>query len=155
MPIARPGLRRHREGSSSKHPPRRRTSAVSLSMTSMIDVLVVLTVFLLITFSAGESRAGRDVPFARNVAQLADAPVVDVRSGGMFVDGARVATHAELTAHLRRKRELAKQLAPGREPPDHVILAIDPEVPAAEVKAVVKSAADGGYPSIDFLVQEG
>lgn len=154
MAIVRPGLRR-REGSRLSKNPRRRPSAVSLSMSSLIDVFVVLTVFLLVTFSAGDSRAGRDVPLAKNAADLADAPVVDVRDGAMFVDGVRVASHPELVALLKRKRELATQLTPGRAPTDHVILAIDPDVPSAVVKAVVKSAAEGGYPSIDFMVQKG
>jgi biopolymer transport protein ExbD len=138
-------------------------------MTSMIDVLVVMTVFLLLTFSAQQSSA-RDLqglPPAVNVSEMMDAPVVDVRADSVTVDGLVVATPGELTsfstrgqvtrleglfASLKAKHDLAKQLAPGKDPPTHVILAIDGDVPAAVVKSVVMTAARSGYPSIDFMV---
>ena len=149
----------------------RRSITAGLSMTSMIDVLVVMTVFLLLTFSASDHShsRGTDVPTAFNVSDLLDAPLIDVRADSVVVDGTVVATEGELTAFstkgqvtrletlfatLKRKHELAMQLAPGREPPSHVILAIDGDVPAAVVKSVVMTAARSGYPSIDFMVQQ-
>jgi biopolymer transport protein ExbD len=148
----------------------RRKVIAGLSMTSMIDVLVVMTVFLLLTFSAGEQPSARDLsalPPAVNVSEMMDAPVVDVRADSVMVDGRVVATHGELTsfsskgqitrleglfASLEAKHNLAKQLTPGKDPPTHVILAIDGDVPAALVKSVVMTAARSGYPSIDFMV---
>jgi biopolymer transport protein ExbD len=147
----------------------RRKVVAGLSMTSMIDVLVVMTVFLLLTFSAQQSSA-RDlqgIPPAVNVSEMMDAPVVDVRADSVTVDGLVVATPGELTsfstrgqvtrleglfASLKAKHDLAKQLAPGKDPPTHVILAIDGDVPASVVKSVVMTAARSGYPSIDFMV---
>lgn len=145
----------------------RRGVVAGLSMTSMIDVLVVMTVFLLLTFSASNTTSKRDIPPAVNVQEIMDAPVVDVRADAVMLDGQLVTTQGELTAfsaqgHVTRleglfkaleaKHALAKQLQPGVEPPTHVILAIDGDVPASVVKSVVMTAARSGYPSIDFMV---
>ena len=150
----------------------RRSISAGLSMTSMIDVLVVMTVFLLLTFSASDHTPARgtEVPMASNGEDLIDGPLIDVRADSVAVDGSVVASHGELTAYssrgqvarleglfatLKAKHDLAVQLAPGREPPSHVILAIDGDVPASVVKSVVMTAARSGYPSIDFMVQPG
>ena len=156
--------------SSAPHAGGRRSLTAGLSMTSMIDVLVVMTVFLLLTFSASDRSPSRGIalPIAYNIEDIIDAPLVDVRADAVVVDGSVVATHGELTAFsskgqvarleglfasLKAKHDLAMQVAPGREPPTHVILAIDGDVPAAVVKSVVMTAARSGYPSIDFMVQ--
>ena len=109
------------------------------------------------------------MPTAFNISDLIDAPLIDVRADAVVVDGSVVATHGRAPAFstkgqvtrleklfvtLKAKHELAMQLAPGREPPSHVILAIDGDVPAAIVKSVVMTAARSGYPSIDFMVQQ-
>ncbi|MDB5219826.1 MAG: Adventurous gliding motility protein [Myxococcaceae bacterium] len=150
----------------------RRSVSAGLSMSSMIDVLVVLTVFLLLTFSASDRCTEREVsmPVAVNVSEIIDAPLVMVGSDAILVDG-NVATSqgemAEINAHgrvarldnlfnvLETKHEVAKLLAPGREPSSHVILAIGSDVPASVVKSIVLTAARSGYPSIDFMVQAG
>ncbi len=141
-----------------------------LSLTSMIDFLVVTTVFLLMTFSASdhaEARGLSDIPLAVNVQEMMDAPMVYVRRDAVLVDGQVVASQGELTSFstarrvtkldglfeaLKKKHETAKVLQPGNDPPTHVILAIDGDVPAAVVKSVVMTAARSGYPSIDFMV---
>jgi len=150
----------------------RRKIIAGLSMTSMIDVLVVLTVFLLLTFSASDQCPTRNVavPTAVNVQDVMDSPVVSVASDVVILDGTVVTTAGELSsfavaghvarldglfAALKQKHELAKQLQPGKEPPTHIILAIDGNVPASVVKSVVMTAARSGYPSIDFMVQAG
>ena len=148
----------------------RKKLIASVSMTSMIDVLVVMTVFLLLTFqSNGECGCTRDLsqlPPAHNVFEILDAPIVHVSANSaMLLDGSTVASSEELEAaqgrvvrieglfnSLRQKHELSKQLRPGNEPPTHVILAIDGDVPASVVKSVVMTAARSGYPSIDFMV---
>ncbi|MBX3185936.1 MAG: biopolymer transporter ExbD [Labilithrix sp.] len=147
----------------------RRALAVRLSMTSMIDVLVVMTVFLLLTFTAsGECGCRRDLsglPAAANGLDIVDAPIVDVRAGAIAVDGVLVVGAGELDAaqgrvaridalfnRLAAKRAVYKQIANGREAPPNVILSIDGDVPASLVKSVVMTAARSGYASIDFMV---
>lgn len=150
----------------------RRSVIAGLSMSSMIDVLVVLTVFLLLTFSASDRCTERDVslPSATNITDIVDAPVVMVGSDAILVDGF-VATSrgemAEINARgrvqrldglfnvLKTKHEVARQRSPGREPSSHVILAIGSDVPASVVKSIVMTASRSGYPSIDFMVQAG
>lgn len=150
----------------------RRSLVAGLSMSSMIDVLVVLTVFLLLTFSASDRCLERDVslPPAVNVAEILDAPMVVVGSDAILVDGLLATSHGELSAvHdtgrvqrldglfnvLKTKHEVARSLAPGQEPPTHVILAIGSDVPASVVKSIILTAARSGYPSVDFMVQDG
>jgi biopolymer transport protein ExbD len=150
----------------------RRSVIAGLSMSSMIDVLVVLTVFLLLTFSASDRCLEREVamPPATNVSELLDAPIVSVVSDAILVDG-MVATSqgemSEINAHgrvqrldglfnvLKAKHEVAKLLAPDRAPASHVVLAIGSDVPASVVKSIVMTASRSGYPSIDFMVHDG
>src|SRR5579862_5338633 len=63
----------------------------ALSLTSMIDFLVVTVVFLLMTFSAsGETPVSRGVnlPKAENTIDMIDAPIVAVTGSQVMVDGA-------------------------------------------------------------------
>jgi biopolymer transport protein ExbD len=148
----------------------RKKLIASISMTSMIDVLVVMTVFLLFTFQAsaecGCTRDLSQLPPAVNVTDVLDAPMVHVAANSaMLLDGNVVASSEEIAAAqgrvvridalfnlLRHKHETAKLLQPGKDPPTHVILAIDGDVPASVVKSIVLTAARSGYPSIDFMV---
>lgn len=149
----------------------RRSVIAGLSMSSMIDVLVVLTVFLLLTFSASDRCAERDVamPPAVNVSEIVDAPLVMVGSDAILVDGIVATSQGEMSEInasgrvqrldglfnvLKAKHEVAKALAPGKDPPTHVILAIGSDVPASVVKSIVMTASRSGYPSIDFMVQD-
>jgi biopolymer transport protein ExbD len=150
----------------------RRSVIAGLSMSSMIDVLVVLTVFLLLTFSASDRCLERDVamPPAVNVSEIVDAPMVSVMSDAILVDGMVATSQGELSAiraHgrvqrldglfnvLKTKHEVAKALAPDREPSSHVVLAIGADVPASVVKSIVMTAARSGFPSVDFMVRDG
>src|SRR5678815_1194995 len=79
----------------------------SLSLTSMIDFLVVTVVFLLMTFSAsGEPTIPRGVtlPKAENTLDMIDAPLVGVIGSQILVDGnAAGTTHAiEESGRLQR-----------------------------------------------------
>ena len=133
----------------------------------MIDVLVVLTVFLLLTFQASPTcgciQKPMDLPVSQSTTDLMDAPLINVSSNGeVVVDGIVVVTRGEvdlrvgrieaLFNQLKMKHELAKQLRPDAEPPSHVILAIDSDTPAGLVKSVVTTAAKSGYPQVDFMV---
>ncbi len=150
----------------------RRSVIAGLSMSSMIDVLVVLTVFLLLTFSASDRCIERDVamPSAVNGMEVIDAPIVSVLSDGILVDGMLTTSQGEMSAiraHgrvqrldglfnvLKTKHEREKLLAPDREPSTHVVLAIGADVPASVVKSIVMTASRSGYPSIDFMVHDG
>lgn len=139
----------------------------SVPLTSMIDVMVVLVVFMLLQFVApdpcGCLTMRTDVPTAHEVIDLVDAPLVSVSNEMILVDGNPAATRADLEGDrvhrldgvfnvLKGKRETAKVLAPNKPAPTHVILAIDRDVPTRIVKSVTMTAAASGFPDIDFMV---
>jgi len=139
----------------------------SLSLTSMIDFLVVTVVFLLITFSAsGEvpTAKGVKLPDAENTLDMIDAPMVAVTGSLILVDGSpsgntrsiednkQLRRIDELFNVLKGKREVWKQLHPGKEFPGVVVLQIDQDVQAIVVKSVFQTAAFAGYPNVSFMV---
>ena len=138
-----------------------------LSLTSFIDFLIVTVVFLLMTFSAsGQTPINKDVhlPEAENTLDMIDAPIVAVTNSAILVDGnaagntraiedsKRLQRIDELFNMLKGKREVWKQLHPGREFPGVVVLQIDQDVQAVVVKSVFQTSAFAGYPNVSFMV---
>src|ERR1700686_3150060 len=67
-----------------------RSTNAGLSLTSMIDFLIVVVVFLLMTFSAsGETPVTKGVtlPKAENTLDMIDAPIVAITGSQILVDG--------------------------------------------------------------------
>jgi biopolymer transport protein ExbD len=139
----------------------------SLSLTSMIDFLVVTVVFLLMTFSAsGETPVSKGVhlPKAENTMDMIDAPIVSITGSQVMVDGSpagntraieeakRLQRVDELFNILKSKRELWKTTHPGKDFPAVVVLQVDQEVQAIVVKSVFQTAAFAGYPNVSFMV---
>ena len=144
-----------------------RSVAANLSLTSMIDFLIVTVVFLLITFSAsGETPMAKGVklPDAENTLDMIDAPMVGIAGSLILLDGnptgntraiedsKRLQRIDELFNALKAKRELWKQVHPGREFPGVVVLQIDQDIQAIVVKSVFQTAAFAGYPNVSFMV---
>ena len=144
-----------------------RSTNASLSLTSMIDFLVVTVVFLLMTFSAsGETpmAKGLTIPKAENTMDAIDAPVVSVVGSQILVDGGpagntrpieesdRMQRIDELFNILKAKRELWKQTHPNKDFPGVVMLQIDQHVKAVIVKSVFQTAAFAGFPNVSFMV---
>jgi biopolymer transport protein ExbD len=139
----------------------------SLSLTSMIDFLVVTVVFLLMTFSAsGETPLNKNVnlPKAENTIDMIDAPMVAITGSQVIVDGSaagntraiedakRLQRIDELFNILKNKREIWKQLHPGKDFPGVVVLQVDQDVQAVVVKSVFQTAAFAGFPNVSFMV---
>jgi biopolymer transport protein ExbD len=144
-----------------------RSVVAGLSLTSMIDFLVVTVVFLLMTFSAsGETPVNKNVrlPQAENTLDMIDAPLVAISGSAILVDGApagntraiedskRLQRIDELFNILKGKREVWKQLHPGKDFPGVVVLQIDQEITAVVVKSVFQTSAFAGYPNVSFMV---
>jgi Biopolymer transport protein ExbD/TolR len=139
-----------------------------LSLTSMIDCLVVIVVFLLMTFAASSQcpAPGNHRPRAGNVADMLDAPVVSVRGGEILLDGAVAGTtHAieqsnrigridALFDALKAKRARYEEVRPGRAYPGRVLLDIDQHEPAVVVKSVFPTAALAGHQEVGFIVEK-
>lgn len=145
----------------------RRSTNAGLSLTSMIDFLIVVVVFLLMTFSAsGEVPAAKGVhlPQAENTLDMIDAPMVGVNGSQILVDGSpagntraieeskRLQRIDELFNILKGKREVWKQLHPGKDFPGVVVLQVDQDVQAVVVKSCFQTAAFAGYPNVSFMV---
>jgi biopolymer transport protein ExbD len=143
-----------------------RSVNAGLSLTSMIDFLVVTVVFLLMTFSAsGETPVARglNLPKAENTLDMVDAPVVAVVGSQILVDGSaagnsrsveesdRLQRIDELFNILKAKRELWKQTHPGKDFPGVVMLEIDQNIKAVVVKSVFQTAAFAGFPNVSFM----
>ena len=144
-----------------------RPLSASLNLTSMIDFLVMIVVFLLMTFSAsGEIPVDKNVklPKAENTIDMVDAPMIAVNGSQVIVDGtAAGSTRAieeagrlqridELFNILKAKRELWKQTHPTKDFPGVVMLQIDQHVKAVIVKSVFQTAAFAGFPNVSFMV---
>jgi hypothetical protein len=69
-----------------------------------------------------------------------------------IVEANRLAKVDELFSVLKNKRELWKQINPGKEFPGVAILQVDRKVPALVVKSVFQTSAFAGYPNISFMV---
>ena len=138
-----------------------------LSLTSMIDFLIVVVVFLLMTFSAsGEIGPAKDIviPKAQNTLDMIDAPMVAVSKGVIMVgskpagntraieESKRMQRIDELYNELKAVRENWRSVNPGKEFPGVVVLQFDQEASAVIVKSVFQTAAFAGYPNVSFMV---
>jgi len=141
--------------------------AAALNLTSMIDFLVTIVVFLLMTFSAsGEIPVDKNckLPKAENTMDMVDAPMLSINGSQVLVDGtAAGSTRAieeagrlqrvdELFNILKSKRELWKATNAGKSFPGVCVMQVDQEVPALVVKSVFQTAAFAGYPNVSFMV---
>jgi biopolymer transport protein ExbD len=146
-----------------------RSVSAALNLTSMIDFLVTVVVFLLMTFSAsGEIPIDKNVklPKAENTIDMVDAPMIAVNGSQVIVDGtAAGSTRAieeagrlqridELFNILKSKRELWKATQGGSNKsfPGVCVLQVDQNVAALVVKSVFQTAAFAGYPNVSFMV---
>ena len=144
-----------------------RSVVAGLSLTSMIDFLVVTVVFLLMTFStSGETPMNKNVhlPSAENALDMIDAPIVAIAGSTVLVNGnpagntraiedsKRLQRIDELFNILKGQREMWKQMRPGKEFPGVVVLQIDQDVSAVVVKSVFQTSEFAGYPNVSFMI---
>ncbi len=154
----------------------RRATEVPLNLTSMIDFLMVVVIFLLSTFSSsGEQSVPKEVklPNARNVQELLAAPMVGVAGKDVYVDNkpagsivealdameqgktAQPVKLSDLETKLKFMKETWKATHPSDAPfPGMVVLQLDEKLPAFVVKSVFYTAALSGYNNISFLVNK-
>jgi biopolymer transport protein ExbD len=138
-----------------------------IPLIPFIDFLLCIVLFLLASFSAtGELPVDKNVklPKADNVQDMVDAPMVAITGTQILVDGIpsgstraiveanRLQKVEELFNMLKNKRELWKQINPGKQFPGVAVLQVDRRVPALVVKSVFQTAAFSGFPNISFMV---
>lgn len=119
--------------------PARRRPSVAVNIIPLVDVLVVLVFFLLVTLKAGDPRALQVTPpgaASGAVASLASAVVLAVDAeGAMFIDGQPVAPSA-LAGALRS--------ALAGKPDPEVVVAADRRARTGETVRALDAAALAG-----------
>jgi biopolymer transport protein ExbD len=141
---------------------------VSIPLVPFIDFLIVLVVFLLISFSAsGEllaQKANLKMPKATNVADLEISPVIAIDPVVVTLDGRRMADTATLAADPKVERieqliqdlETLKRnwsiLHPQQPFPGQVVMQADVSIDYRVIKKLMFSAGQAGYANISFAV---
>lgn len=139
-----------------------------IPLVPFIDFLIVLVVFLLISFSAsGELLAQKPnlkMPDAENVAHLEIAPVISVDAIVVTLDGRRMADTESLVADARVERiepliqdlETLKRnwsiLHPQQPFPGQVVMQADIAIDFRVIKKLMFSASQAGYANVSFAV---
>jgi len=139
-----------------------------IPLIPFIDFLLCIVLFLLASFSAsGELPIDKSVrlPSADNVEDMTQAPMIAVAGQMILVDGIPAGTTRpvkeanrmqkldELFNLLKGRREVFKQINPGKEFHGIAVLQVDREVEAVIVKSVFQTAALAGYPNVSFMVK--
>lgn len=147
----------------------KKSSYAELNLTSMVDMLTILVVFLLQTFSAsGELLVVSKnivLPDASNFKDLERAPVVGVSKDSVTLDGTPVADATELNKEatvdwkitelhdrLVTLKNNYKLLNPTKDFAGQVIVQADKLVDFKVIKKIMYSCAVAGYANVNFAV---
>ena len=148
----------------------RKSTNTEIPLIPFIDFLIVLVVFLLISFSAtGQLLAQKpnlQMPKAANVVTLEISPIIAIDTVVVTLDGRRMADTATLAADPKVERieqmiqdlETLKRnwsiLHPQEPFPGQVILQADVSIDFRVIKKIMFSAAQAGYPNVSFAVNK-
>lgn len=173
MPIAKPGRALLRNVglnfvSQRIHGDGRKTINLELTLVPFIDLLIVLVVFLLISFDASNDLVAQSatfrIPDALNGDVIKQAPVVMIDRGSVTVEGLRVADTASLTAEpglqpieplIAALQTIAHNwsvLHPRDELPSRIVVQADLSVDFRVLRKVTFSAARAGFFDVSFAV---
>ncbi len=149
----------------------KKSGYAELNLTSMVDMLTILVVFLLQTFSAsGELLTVQKnivLPEAQNFTDLEQAPIIAVSRDSVTLDGRPVADAGELNAEntadwkitklhdeLVTLKNNYKLLHPSDEFKGMVIVQADRNVDFKVIKKVMYSCSMAGYQNVNFAIQQ-
>ena len=149
----------------------KKSGYAELNLTSMVDMLTILVVFLLQTFSAsGELHSVQKnitLPEAQNFTDLEQAPIIAVSKESVTLDGRLVGDAAELNAEntadwkitklhdeLVTLKNNYKLLHPSDEFKGMVIVQADKNIDFKVVKKVMYSCSMAGYMNVNFAIQQ-
>jgi biopolymer transport protein ExbD len=146
----------------------RKSTNTEIPLIPFIDFLIVLVVFLLISFSAsGELLAQKPnltMPKAGNVVNIEIAPIIAIDPIVVTLDGRRMADTATLAADPKVERieqmiqdlETLKRnwsiLHPQEPFPGQVVLQADVSIDFRVIKKIMFSASQAGYANVSFAV---
>ncbi len=143
----------------------------ALNLVAYIDMMTMLVIFLLMSFSAtGEIlfvQKNIVLPEAQNWTDLERAPVIALTKDVVTLDGAQVATGAELMQDSGADAKLTelheklvtlknnyKLLHPNQEFNGVAVIQSDKAVEFKALKKVMYSASTAGYNNINFAVAQ-
>lgn len=148
----------------------RKAVDASIALIPFIDFLMVVVIFLLMSFSAsGELLAQQPsitMPKATHAVDLEPAPVIAIDARVVTLDGRRMADTKSLESSPQTERieqlvqdlETLKRnwsiLHPAEPFPGTVILQADRNVDFRVIKKVMFSSAQAGYSNISFAVNK-
>jgi biopolymer transport protein ExbD len=149
----------------------KKSTYAELNLTSMVDMLTILTVFLLMTFSASgellQVQKNIVLPEAQNWKDLESAPIIAVSKDSVTLDGHMVADATvlnqentadwkivELHDTLVTLRNNYKLLHPSEDWKGMVIVQADKGVDFKVIKKVMYSCSIAGYQNVNFAVQQ-
>jgi biopolymer transport protein ExbD len=144
----------------------------SIALVPFIDFLMVVVIFLLMSFSAsGELLAQQPsitMPKASNAENLEPAPVIAVDSRVVTLDGRRMADTQTLAAKAEVTRSPVEQLIqdletikrnwsvlhPNKPFDSEVILQADQDIDFRVIKKIMFAAGQAGYANVSFAVNK-
>ena len=149
----------------------RKSAYAELNLTSMVDMLTILVVFLLQTFSAsGELlTVSKNIvlPDATNFKDLERAPVIGISKDSVTLDGRPVANAEELNREntvdwkitdlhdqLVILKNNYKLLHPSEDFNGQAIVQADKSVDFKVVKKILYTCAVAGYKNVNFAVNQ-
>jgi len=141
-----------------------------LNVTPMVDMLTMLVIFLLMTFSAtGEVLfVTPDIvlPKAFHAVPLDRSPVIAVSASAIVVEGEQVMRTEEanerwyrdwrlppVVRQLKKLAKDAKEMHPDKPFSGSVIIQSDGNVPFSVIKMLMTSCGEAGYFDVNFAVQ--
>ncbi len=149
----------------------KKSTYAELNLTSMVDMLTILTVFLLMTVSASgellQVQKNIVLPEAQNFKDLEQAPIIAVSKDSVTLDGHMVADATvlnqentadwkivELHDLLVTLKNNYKLLHPSDDWKGIVIVQADKGVDFKVIKKVMYSCSIAGYQNVNFAVQQ-
>lgn len=143
-----------------------------LNVTPMVDMLTMLVIFLLLTFSAsGEILTiTKDIvlPKAFNAVELERAPIIAISKAKIAFEGQFVMDAADITneryvdfvlpplkERLERNRDQWKLTHPDKNFDGQVIIQSDNSVNFIVIKMIMMTCAQAEYSSMNFAVRRG
>ena len=149
----------------------KKTVEADLNITPMVDMLTMIVIFLLMSFSAsGEILfATKDIvlPPAYHTTELERAPVVAVSRATIGFEGQFVMNASDVTegaypdwkltplfTYLEAEREAWTAAHSGEEFKGDVIIQSDNEVPFSVLKLVMSTCAKAKYINTNFAIQQ-
>jgi biopolymer transport protein ExbD len=171
MTIKKPGKRPFtpwlQETAALKKGHKKHNAAADLLLTPLIDMFVILVVFLIMNFSAtGELiNISKDIqlPKAKSIAQLERAPVIQISSQTVAIEGFKVGDSDEilrdpdlrvptLTDKLQEMRKVDEMMHPGMPFKGQIVINADRLVDFKLIRKVMMASAEAGYTAINYAV---